>query len=124
MLQLKKKKYGDEDNGLKPIKGCIARIISEEKSEKVKQIQRPCKENIRLGIKRQNGLDEAQKKKRRKKGSVYVNIQNSTITTASHNVINPNAMDRIRAAVATVQGIANIDLEQLLNAISGNINEV
>ena len=77
-----------------------------------------------FGNKRQNGLDEAQKKKRRKKGSVYVNIQNSTITTASHNVVNPNAMDRIRAAVATVQGIANIDLEQLLNAISGNINEV
>ena len=65
-----------------------------------------------------------QKKKRRKKGSVYVNIQNSTITNVSNNNIDTNAIERIRAAAATVRGIADVDLEQLLNALGVNLRGV
>ena len=64
------------------------------------------------------------RKQRIKKGAVYVNIQNATITTASHNTIDVSAMGRIRAAAATVRGIGNADLEQLINVLTGNITGV
>ena len=124
ILELKKKKYRDVE-GQRPPKGCIARVISEEKSEKVKQIQRPCLKEIRLGIKRENGLPRNVKKKRRKKETVYVSINNSTITNVASNnnivsgmnTVDSTLIDRLRSAASTAQGISQSDLQILLASL-------
>jgi len=103
-------------------KGCIARILNEEKNEKVKQIQRPVKEEIKLGIRRENGIGTEERKKRRKRGAVYVNvnIQNSNNVTSINNTGN-DMTQRIRNAIAGVSGLDERDIQQLITNLTSEL---
>jgi len=68
ILHLLHKKYREAEDHKRG--GCIAKILREEKNEKVKQIQKPCKEEVKLGIRRKGDEGRDRSNKRRKKGSV------------------------------------------------------
>jgi len=128
ILQLLRKKYREAEGRRK---GCIAKILCEEKNEKVKQIQRPCKKDVTIGIRRKHGEGSVSRNKRRKKGAVYVNIniQRSAVTVNSnnggHSLAEQNEentiSERIRLAAAAIRGIGQLDLEQLIQNLSNGV---
>jgi len=100
----------------------MARIISEEKGEKVKQVQRPCRKEITLRVRRENGLNETKKKKRRRTGTVYVHMENISINSVNNSYNNGSSLlDRIRNAVASGEGIGREELQNILQEIGDEI---
>jgi len=122
ILSILGKRYRDSDS---KTKGCVARILTEEKNEKVKQIQKQVKNEIRLGIRRENGITEEEKRKRRKKGSVYVHVSINNSQIMSHNNSATNDLnERLRNAVRSISGIGENEIEEILRNFSNGTVEL
>jgi len=121
ILHLLHKKYVEAEENKKG--GCIAKILREEKNEKVKQIQKPCKEEVKLGIRRKGVEGQNLGNKRRKKGSIYVNVNIQRISSLTVNNSNGEGMWRnaIRNAVSSVPGIGESEIDQILHNLSNNV---
>jgi len=110
-MEEKRMKYGDGDDREKNMKGCIARIITKEKSEQVKRFQR-LRDNIGVSLNKKRKKLEGIQLKRRKKGEYWIGTVKddaieSDLTGSGEERVPEDKMEKVAREAAIISGLEN-----------------